>query len=157
MWSASTPCSSGITAPPTIAITSRLDTLPVSAPNFSIPSVKMLGNITELNRPIAITLHIATEPVQHRRQHQRAGDRRERGEQLARVHARQQRRTDEAPDHRAAPVPRHEAGRVRLTHAAELRQRQTIDREAADRNFRTDVDASRHHRKPYSAVVRRAV
>ena len=46
-----------------MAMMSRLEALSVSAPIFSIPRVKMVGNMMELNRPIATTLHKATWPL----------------------------------------------------------------------------------------------
>ena len=78
-----------------------------------MPSVKMVGNMIELNRPIAITLHIATAPLaEHRGRQQRDGDQREQAAAGKRgSNAPQQRRADEAADHRAAPVVRHIAGR----------------------------------------------
>ena len=44
-------------------MTSRLEALLVSGPRRSMPRVKMVGNMIELNRPIASTLHIATAPL----------------------------------------------------------------------------------------------
>jgi len=35
---------------------------PVNAPSPSIDNVKMLGDITELNKPISTMLHTATDP-----------------------------------------------------------------------------------------------
>src|SRR5438105_8069860 len=62
MPSARKPCSCGITAPPKIAITSRLDALAVMGPKPSMLSVKSVGNMMELKNPTAITLHIASAP-----------------------------------------------------------------------------------------------
>ena len=63
MESANLPCSTGRIAPPTIAIIIRLEPLPVSGPSCAVPSVKMVGNMTELNRPTAMMLPIAMLPV----------------------------------------------------------------------------------------------
>ena len=45
-----------------MAITNTPDPFPVIAPKPSIESVKMLGNMMELNKPIATMVHTATEP-----------------------------------------------------------------------------------------------
>src|SRR5574337_836665 len=63
IWSAITPCSCGITAPPTMAMISRLEALLVIGPRRSMPSEKMVGNMIELNRPIAMMLYIAVVPA----------------------------------------------------------------------------------------------
>src|SRR5436305_1799021 len=63
MWSAIKPCSSGTTAPPTIAATSNPDAFPVSGPSPAMASVKMLGNIIELNKPTRMRLHMETWPT----------------------------------------------------------------------------------------------
>src|SRR5271168_384915 len=60
--SARCPSASGISAPPTIAATIRLEPLLVSGPSPDNPTVKMLGNITELNNPTAKIAHIAVCP-----------------------------------------------------------------------------------------------
>src|SRR5271170_7012166 len=60
--SAKCPSASGISAPPTIAATIRLEPLLVSGPSPDNPTVKMLGNITELNSPTARIAHIAVCP-----------------------------------------------------------------------------------------------
>src|ERR1700738_4307719 len=49
-------------APPTMEATSKPDPLPVSGPKPCKPRVKMLGNMIELNRPIARILHMAKCP-----------------------------------------------------------------------------------------------
>src|SRR5271170_3539578 len=60
--SARCPSPSGISAPPTIAATIKLDPFEVSGPSPVSPTVKMLGNITELNSPTAMIAHIAVCP-----------------------------------------------------------------------------------------------
>ena len=46
-----------------MAMISRLDALLVIGPSRSMPSAKMVGNMIELNRPIAMMLNIAVVPV----------------------------------------------------------------------------------------------
>ena len=45
-----------------MAMISRLEALSVSGPSRSMPSAKMVGNMIELNRPMAITLTMAMWP-----------------------------------------------------------------------------------------------
>ena len=61
--SASAPCITGISAPPTIAMHRMPEPWPVCLPSPSIASVKIVGNMIELNRPTAMIAHIATWPV----------------------------------------------------------------------------------------------
>ena len=66
----------GTSAPPTMAMISRLEALLVIGPSRSMPSAKMVGNMIELNRPMAMMLYIATWPVaEHGGQHQQRVDR----------------------------------------------------------------------------------
>ena len=60
--SANIPCSRGIIAPPTIAIQRIPEPWLVNFPSFFSPSANMVGNMMELQRPMASTDHMANLP-----------------------------------------------------------------------------------------------
>ena len=61
--SASTPCSPGMNAPPTIAAHRIPEPCSVWRPRPSIASVKIVGNMTEFSRPTAMIVPTAVQPV----------------------------------------------------------------------------------------------
>ena len=56
------PNKGGMIAPPTIAVHNKPEAFGFKAPRPSIATVKMVGNIIELNNPTARILHIAIMP-----------------------------------------------------------------------------------------------
>src|ERR1700704_5738940 len=52
----------GSTAPPTIAMFSSPDPLPVRGPSSATPRLKIVGNMIELKNPTARIVHIAVWP-----------------------------------------------------------------------------------------------
>ncbi len=62
IWSAKKPCTTGTIAPPTIAVQITPDAMPVNLPKPLVASEKMVGNIIELKKPMAISAHIDTAP-----------------------------------------------------------------------------------------------
>ena len=62
MASAVKPNKPGIKAPPTIAVQSKPEPFGLKSPKPSMAKVKMVGNIMELNKPIANTVHIENSP-----------------------------------------------------------------------------------------------
>ena len=117
-------------------------------------SAKMVGNMIELNRPMATTEYSATLPelsmvvtssatlTSAKIASRRLGEKRAS-------------RTGEAADHRHRPVGRHVMRGLLLAEATDVRHRQVVDQEAANRHFGTDVEEDAQHAQQQVALAQR--
>src|SRR5580704_2077206 len=118
-------------APPTIAATNSPEPSPVSGPRPSIASVKMVGNITELNKPTAMIVHIATWPKVSI----------DAATRTAAIKAATPRILfGEIFCCNPEPIKRNKAGRYFLRNVANVGLAEVIHQKASDRNFRPNVD-----------------
>ena len=154
MRSASRPCRYGISAPPTIAITSRLEALLVRRPSPSMPSVKMVGNMMELNSPMAMMLHMATRPVLVMVVASSTTTASANRHSSRRAH-----RTGAGAASRRSGRPWRRPSRARRSawlddgNVADVRVRDVVDEEAADRHLAADVDEDRERTETHVAVL----
>ncbi len=145
--SAKKPMTSGITAPPTMAMMSNPEPSPVKGPSSpAMPSVKMLGNITELNSPTRMMLHIARCPKLRIDMHTSndatiaAKPNTVPVRSFCRIAG-----SNEPSHHRAQPVQRHVPGGHQLRDVANIGLVEIVDEETSDRHFRAHVYKDTHH------------
>src|ERR1700748_355729 len=129
--SATKPWSTGMRAPPTIAMQRMPEPWLVCLPRPSMASVKIVGNMIELKRPTAMIAYIAVEPeVAIESAMSAMAPTACTPRTLPGLHIRQREGADERADHGAQPVERDQLRARGLRQAADVRLLEVVHEEA---------------------------